>query len=167
MFCTTLNYICTRLLGEGPNGGQDNAVARAQKWILDRRGVTRIPTWGKTWLSILGVFDWSGNNPMPPEFWMLPSFLPMHPAKMWCYCRLVYMPMSYLYGKRFVGPITDVVLQLREELHVLPYHEINWKSVRYLCAKEDLYYSHPLIQDLLWDSLYIMMEPLLMRWPFT
>ncbi|KAE8675762.1 putative LRR receptor-like serine/threonine-protein kinase [Hibiscus syriacus] len=35
---------------------------------------------------------------MPPEFWLLPSSLPMHPAKMWCYCRMVYMPMSYLYG---------------------------------------------------------------------
>ena len=36
-----------------------------------------------------------------------------------------------------------------------------------IVLQEDLYYSHPLIQDLLWDSLYIMMEPLLMRWPFT
>ncbi|MCD7473304.1 hypothetical protein HAX54_015085 [Datura stramonium] len=31
--------------------------------------------------SILGVFEWFGTNPMPPEFWILPSFLPMHPAK--------------------------------------------------------------------------------------
>ncbi|TKY64714.1 Beta-amyrin synthase [Spatholobus suberectus] len=30
---------------------------------------------------ILGVFDWCGSNPMPPEFWILPSFLPMHPAR--------------------------------------------------------------------------------------
>ncbi|PRQ51835.1 putative beta-amyrin synthase [Rosa chinensis] len=94
-----------------------------------------MPSWGKTWLSILGLFDWSGSNPMPPEFWILPSFLPMHPAKMWCYCRMVYMPMSYLYGKRFVGPITPLVLQLREELFIQPYNEINWKKVRHLCAK--------------------------------
>ena len=56
-------------------------------------------------------------------------------AKMWCYCRLAYMPMSYLYGKRFVGPITTLTLQLREELYTQPYHEINWKNVRNLCAK--------------------------------
>lgn len=56
-------------------------------------------------------------------------------AKMWCYCRLVYMPMSYLYGKRFVGPITPLILQLREELYTRPYHEINWAKVRHLCAK--------------------------------
>nr|POE45990.1 beta-amyrin synthase [Quercus suber] len=51
MFCTVLNYICMRILGEGPDGGQDNACARARKWILDRGGVTHIPSWGKIWLS--------------------------------------------------------------------------------------------------------------------
>lgn len=166
MFCTVLSYICMRILGEGPNGGQDNACARARKWIHDHGTATHIPSWGKTWLSILGVFDWSGSNPMPPEFWLLPSFLPMHPAKMWCYCRMVYMPMSYLYGKRFVGPVTPLVLQLREELFAEPYNQVNWRKTRHLCAAEDLYYPHPLIQDLVWDGLYVFTEPFLTRWPF-
>nr|O82146.1 RecName: Full=Beta-amyrin synthase 2; AltName: Full=Oxidosqualene cyclase 2 [Panax ginseng]BAA33722.1 beta-Amyrin Synthase [Panax ginseng] len=167
MFCTALSYICMRILGEGRDGGENNACARARKWILDHGSVTAIPSWGKTWLSILGLFDWSGSNPMPPEFWILPPFLPMHPAKMWCYCRMVYMPMSYLYGKRFVGPITPLILQLREELYAQAYDEINWRKVRHNCAKEDLYYPHPLIQDLMWDSLYIFTEPFLTRWPFN
>ncbi|XP_038716830.1 beta-amyrin synthase-like [Tripterygium wilfordii] len=167
MFCTTLSYICMRILGEGPDGGMDDACARARKWIRDHGGAIYIPSWGKTWLSIFGVYDWSGSHPMPPEFWMLPSFLPMHPAKMWCYCRLVYMPMSYLYGKRFVGAITPLILQLREELYIEPYNEINWKRIRHFCAKEDLYYPHPLIQDLMWDSLYLFTEPLLTRWPLN
>ncbi|EXB42563.1 Beta-amyrin synthase [Morus notabilis] len=170
MFCTTLNYICMRILGEGPdnNGGQNNnACARARQWILEHGGVTYIPSWGKFWLSILGVFEWTGTNPIPPEFWLLPSFLPMHPAKMWCYCRMTYMPMSYLYGKRFVGPTTTLILELREELHTQPYNEINWNNVRNLCAKEDLYYPHPWIQDLFWDTLYTCAEPLLTRWPLN
>ncbi|KAK4588774.1 hypothetical protein RGQ29_019684 [Quercus rubra] len=167
MFGTVLNYICLRILGEGPDGGQDNACARARKWILDRGGVTHIPSWGKNWLSILGVFEWTGCNPMPPEFWLLPSFLPIHPAKMWVYCRLVYMPFSYIYGKRFVGPITPLILQLREELYIQSYNEIKWMKVRHLCAKEDLYYPHPWLQDLLWDSLYVLAEPLLTRWPLN
>jgi len=54
---------------------------------------------------------------------------------MWCYCRLVYMPMSYLYGKRFVGPITPLILQLREELFAEPYEKVNWKKARHQCAK--------------------------------
>ncbi|MBA0869348.1 hypothetical protein Goshw_027179 [Gossypium schwendimanii] len=52
MFCTTLNYICMRLLGVGPDGGLNNACERARKWILDRGAVTTISSWGKTWLSL-------------------------------------------------------------------------------------------------------------------
>ncbi|GAY61018.1 hypothetical protein CUMW_206570 [Citrus unshiu] len=52
-----------------------------------------------------------------------------------CYCRLTYMPMSYLYGKRFVGPITPLILQLREEIYTQPYNEINWSKLRHYCAK--------------------------------
>jgi beta-amyrin synthase len=77
------------------------------------------------------------------------------------------MPMSYLYGKRFVGPITPLILSLREELYLQPYESVKWKQVRHLCAEEDLYYPHSLIQDFLWDSLYLMSEPLLTRWPFN
>ncbi|RHN39297.1 Beta-amyrin synthase [Medicago truncatula] len=94
-------------------------------------------------------------------------YLLLNTARMLCYCRLVYMPMSYLYGKRFVGPITPLILKLREELLTEPYEKVNWQKVRHLCAKEDLYYPHPLIQDLLWDSLYIFMEPLLTHWPLN
>ncbi|RDY07322.1 Beta-amyrin synthase, partial [Mucuna pruriens] len=167
MFCTTLSYICMRILGEGPNGGHNNACAKARKWIHDHGSVTHLPSWGKFWLSVLGVVDWCGSNPLPPEFWIFPSFLPMHPAKMWCYCRLVYMPMSYLYGKKFVGPITPLVLNLREEFFTQPYDTNSWKKARHKCAQEDLYYSHSFLQDLIWDSLYVFTEPLLTHWPFN
>ncbi|CAM8893843.1 unnamed protein product [Rhodiola kirilowii] len=167
MFCTVLNYICMRLLGEGPEGCQNNAVSRGRTWILDHGGATAIPSWGKTWLSIMGLFDWSGCNPMPPELWNLPSFLSVLPGKMWCFCRMVYLPMSYLYGKRFIGPLTPLILQLREELHTQPYNQINWKKMRHVCCKEDMYYPHPKIQDLLWDTLYLTTEPLLTCWPLN
>ncbi|EPS65499.1 beta-amyrin synthase, partial [Genlisea aurea] len=164
MFCTALSYICMRVLGEGPD---NDACARARKWIMDHGTLKASPSWGKTWLSIFGLYDWSGSNPMPPEFWILPSYLPVHPAKMWCYCRMVYMPMSYLYGKRFVAPITPLILELRRELYDEPYENINWRSIRHLCAKEDMYYPHPWIQDFIWDSCYLITEPLLARWPFN
>nr|GMC95691.1 beta-amyrin synthase [Ipomoea batatas] len=40
-----------RILGEGPDGGENNACARARKWILGHGTVKAIPSWGKTWLS--------------------------------------------------------------------------------------------------------------------
>ncbi|CAI0417157.1 unnamed protein product [Linum tenue] len=86
---------------------------------------------------------------------------------MLCYCRLVYMPMSYLYGKRFVGPITALIQTLRGELYNESYHKINWNAARNTVAKEDLYYPHPLVQDLTWGFLHHFAEPLLTRWPFS
>ncbi|KAH0993595.1 hypothetical protein GBA52_005078 [Prunus armeniaca] len=29
---------------------------------------------------VLGVYEWSGNNPLPPELWLLPYSLPIHPG---------------------------------------------------------------------------------------
>ncbi|XP_024197667.1 cycloartenol synthase 2 isoform X2 [Rosa chinensis] len=155
MFCTALSYVSLRLLGEEMDGGED-AMDKARKWILHRGGVTTIPSWGKMWLSVLGVYEWDGNNPLPPELWLLPYFLPVHPGRMWCHCRMVYLPMSYLYGKRFVGPINGLILSLRTELYTFPYHLIDWDQARNLCAK-----------DVLWGCLHKVGEPLLMRWPLS
>ena len=60
MLGTTLNYISMRILGIGPD---DEAVAAARKWILDRGGATYSPSWGKCYLSVsskmLVIFDLS------------------------------------------------------------------------------------------------------------
>ncbi|XP_031109629.1 cycloartenol synthase-like isoform X4 [Ipomoea triloba] len=116
---------------------------------------------------VLGVYEWSGNNPVPPELWLLPYILPIHPGRMWSHCRMVYLPMSYLYGKRYVGPINSTILSLRRELYNHDYHQIDWNLARNQCAKEDLYYPHPAIQDILWDCLHNIIEPLLNKWPFN
>nr|QJA18438.1 oxidosqualene cyclase 7 [Andrographis paniculata] len=166
MIGSALSYVALRLLGEGPDDG-NGAVARARRWILDHGGATGIPSWGKTYLSVLGVYDWDGCNPLPPEFWLFPSFMAFHPAKMWCYCRTTYMPMSYLYGKKYHGPITDLVLSLRQEIHAKPYDQINWDKARHGCCKDDLYYPHTFVQDLLWDTLNYCSEPLMRQWPLN
>lgn len=58
---------------------------------------------------------------------------------MWCHCRAVYLPMSYVYGKRFVGRITPLVLELRNELYGDPYNLIDWNKARNQCAKVCLF----------------------------
>uniref|UniRef100_A0A803MET3 Terpene cyclase/mutase family member n=1 Tax=Chenopodium quinoa TaxID=63459 RepID=A0A803MET3_CHEQI len=167
MLGSAINYVALRLMGEGPDDGVDNAVARGRQWILDHGGATSIPSWGKFWLAVSGVYEWDGCNPTPPELWLLPDFLPMHPGKTLCYCRLVYMPVSYLYGRRFVGPITQLIQSLRTEIYPQPYHEINWNKARNSCAKEDLYTPHYVLQDMIWGLLHHISEPILNRWPFS
>nr|CAB3468005.1 unnamed protein product [Digitaria exilis] len=55
--------------------------------------------------------------------------------RFWCFCRMVYMPMAFLYGKKFVGPITDTILSIREEIYSVPYNEVDWNIARTSCAK--------------------------------
>ncbi|GFP82161.1 taraxerol synthase [Phtheirospermum japonicum] len=100
MFCTVLNYVTLRLLGEGMDGG-DQSMQKARTWILDHGGATFIPSWGK------------------------------------------------------------------KELYTRAYHTINWDLARNQCSKEDLYYPHPLLQDILWKCLHKFVEPLIMKWPFS
>ncbi|KAG2650809.1 hypothetical protein PVAP13_1NG168000 [Panicum virgatum] len=79
MFGTCSNYITLRLLGEELNF-KNYALAKGRTWILTHGGATLVPQWGKIWLSILGLYDWSGNNPIFPELWLAPKFLPFHPG---------------------------------------------------------------------------------------
>lgn len=51
---------------------------------------------------------------------------------------MVYLPMSYIYGKRFTGPITNTVKALREEIFIQPYCKIDWNKARNECAKVSL-----------------------------
>ncbi|KAL6629180.1 hypothetical protein ACP70R_028945 [Stipagrostis hirtigluma subsp. patula] len=164
MFGTCINYITLRLLGDEPND-KNNTMAKGRTWILSHGGATLLPQWGKIWLSILGVYEWSGNNPFLPELWLLPQFLPFYPGKFFCLCRMFYLPVAYLYGKRFVGPITPIILALREEIYNTPYDKIDWNKARGSCAKEDAITPRTLLQNIFWTSLYKGVEPMLSSWP--
>ncbi|KAM0862130.1 hypothetical protein ACQ4PT_045449 [Festuca glaucescens] len=166
MFGSCLNYATLRLLGEVPDAS-NVALAEGRKWILSHGSATAIPQWGKIWLSIIGIYDWSGNNPIIPELWLVPHYLPIHPGRFWCFTRLVYMPMAYLYGKKFVGPITPTILALREELYNTTYDEVNWKNARSSCAQEDLHYPGSKVQSFLYSCLNKFVEPTLNIWPVS
>ncbi|KAK9815761.1 hypothetical protein WJX72_009078 [[Myrmecia] bisecta] len=156
MFGTGLSYVSMRILGVGPD---DEACAAARAWIHSHGGSVFIPSWGKFWLAVLGVYAWEGLNPMPPEMWLLPytgwtGIGWVHPGRFWCHCRMVYLPMSYIYGRRGTCRPTALTAALREELYVAPYETNDWDKSRNQCAEEDLYYPHPLIQDILWFTLH-------------
>eukprot|EP00210_Caulerpa_lentillifera_P005704 g5455.t1 len=166
MFGTSLNYVLLRLMGLDRD---DPVVRSARDWIQSHRGAIYATSWAKFWLAVLGVYKWEGINPLPPETWLLPySKLSglgiIHPGRMWCHCRMVYLPMSYVYGVRHkleVAP-TWLVSELREELYVESFDEIDWNSCRNKVSKEDSYYPHPFIQDVLWWIFY-QLEPWL-KW---
>ena len=121
MFGTTLMYVALRLLGVDKN---EALCERARSFIQENGGAVMTSSWAKFSLCMLGCMDWEGHNSVPAEMWLLPSWFPFHPGRMWCHCRMVYLPMGYLYGSRFVydKAETDPVIQsLREEVSVTEY----------------------------------------------
>ena len=80
----------------------------------------------------------------------------MHVGRMWCHCRMVYLPMSYLYGRIFVGPINSIILSLRRELYTQPYHQINWDQARNLCAKVWFFFFFFWKKENTWRIWYLL-----------
>jgi lanosterol synthase len=137
MFGTVLQYVALRLLGVDVN---DTRIVKARNWIHTNGGANTVPSWGKFYLSILGAYEWEGNNSLLPEMWLMPRSLPFHPGRYWCHARMVYLPLAYCYGHKVTGPITPLVEELRNELYTQPYNTINWTAARNQCAAADLYY---------------------------
>lgn len=136
MFGTVMQYVSLRLLGMDKD--HENMI-RAKKWIHDHGGATRIPQWGKFYLSLLNVYDWKGNDALLPEMWLFPKWVPFHPGKFWCHNRMIFLPMSYCYGKKIKAQLTPVLESLREELYTIPYDQINWKKARKDTCETDVF----------------------------
>jgi lanosterol synthase len=65
-FGTSLNYVAMRLLGLPAD---HPAAVRTRAALHRMGGAVAAPSWGKFWMSVLGVYDWEGNNPIPAEIW--------------------------------------------------------------------------------------------------
>lgn len=138
MFGSALSYVSLRLLGLP---GDHAAIVKGREFIKSNGGACGIPSWGKFWLAVLGVYDWQGLNPIPPEFWLLPYALPVHPGRWWCHCRMVYLPMGMVYAGKFTGPRTPLIDAIRTELYD-DYSSINWPAQREVVCPLDLYTPH-------------------------
>ncbi|NNC96012.1 MAG: terpene cyclase/mutase family protein [Chitinophagales bacterium] len=134
MFGTVMQYVSLRLLGIDKS---DARLEHAGRWIKENGGATHIPPWGKFYLSILGIYEWNGNDSLFPELWMLSRQLPFHPGRYWCHSRMVYLPMSYCYGHRIKAEPTALLEELKNELYVEDFDKIKWRSCRQLCAETD------------------------------
>jgi len=139
MFGTVLNYVALRLMGEDADS---NEAIKAREFILTNGGALYTASWGKFWLAILGVMEWDCINSVPPEMWLLPRWFPFHPGRLWCHCRMVYLPMCFIYGKRFTYPKAasdPLIKELHQELYVQDYNHIPWGSHRQTVSVLDEY----------------------------
>jgi squalene/oxidosqualene cyclase-like protein len=137
MFGSCLNYCALRLLGAPAD---DPACRKGSEYIKSMGGALYTSSWAKFWLCVLGVYEWEGLPPIPSEMWNLPRWVPFHPGTWWCHCRMVYLPMCYMYSSRFRSPYTsEVVEQLKEEIYMEAYDSINWGEHLHSVADIDNY----------------------------
>lgn len=153
MFGSTLMYVALRLLGVPKD---HPAVVQGRAFLKAQGGALYTSSWSKFYLCLLGCMDWKGHNSVPPEMWLLPNWFPFHPGRMWCHARMVYLPMGYLYGNRFVYDKADTdptIISLREELYCEPYDKIHWVPTRHWVAAMDNYSPIPLVMKVLQNAL--------------
>ncbi|KAI9887388.1 MAG: Lanosterol synthase (Oxidosqualene--lanosterol cyclase) [Watsoniomyces obsoletus] len=138
VFGTAMNYVAMRILGAS---AEDPRMVRARAKLHQLGGATYAPHWAKFWLSVLGACEWEAVNPVPPELWLLPDWVPFAPWRWWIHIRQVFLPMSYMYSKRWTCPSTPLVLELRDELYTEPYDSIDFAWHRNSISPMDNY--HP------------------------
>ena len=136
MFTSVLWYVSLRTLGLPRD---DERVARLRRWIHANGTPLAAASWGKFTLCLLGLHDWRGIHPLPPELWLLPKGSPMHPGRLWCHCRQVYLPMAWLYGRRATVPLTPFLEELRDELYGGRWSSIDWAKHRDEALPADSY----------------------------
>ncbi|MBL8741937.1 MAG: hypothetical protein JNK04_12605 [Myxococcales bacterium] len=136
LFVTTLVYVAARTLGMPA----DAPMLKSARAFFEREGgVVAIPSWGKFWLSVMGLYRWEGVNPVIPELWALPKGLPIHPSRYYCHTRLIYLSMATLYGIRFQAPTTPLTAELQRELYPQGFENVDFKAARKSLRREDLY----------------------------
>ena len=146
VFGTAMNYTTLRILGASE---EDPRMIKARAKLHELGGAVNGPHWTKFWLSVLGVTQWGIVNPVPPELWLLPDWVPIAPWRWWIHMRQVFLPMSYIWSKKFVGPETPLVKQLRQELFVQPYETINFGAQRNSISPFDNYHPKTWVLNLI------------------
>jgi lanosterol synthase len=134
MFTSALGYVALRLLGVAAD---DPGAAALRGWMHAHGTALGAASWGKLVLALLNLYDYEGLYPILPELWLLPDAAPIHPSRLWCHCRQVYLPMAWLYGRRARGEVTPLIAELRRELYDRPYESIRWRAARDTLAPGD------------------------------
>ena len=141
LFMTALTYVAARLSGEP----EDSRLAtRARSWIHRHpQGLYALPSWGKLWLAFIRLYPYEGLNPLPPEFFLLPRWIPFNADRMYCHVRYMYLGLAYLYGQRFDAELGELGDSLRKELYPTALDRREAIRQRHTIAESDIYEAPP------------------------
>ena len=69
----------------------------------------------------------------------MPRWLPLHPGRFWNHARMVYLPLSYLYGRRVTGAGSPVLDASREEIFGQGGVPVDRRKAAFLAGKTEVY----------------------------
>ncbi|KAK4164433.1 terpenoid cyclases/protein prenyltransferase alpha-alpha toroid [Cladorrhinum sp. PSN259] len=138
VFGTALNYTVLRIVGVDAD---HPVMVKARATLHKLGGATHAPHWAKWWLAVMNVAKWDIVNPVPPELWLLPDWVPFAPWRWWIHIRQVFLPMGYLWSKKWQAEETELIRELRKELFTEDWAKINWAANRNTINPRDNY--HP------------------------
>jgi lanosterol synthase len=144
-FGTSMNYTAMRILGQSAD---DPRMIKARACLHKLGGAVCAPHWAMFWFSVMGITKWDIVNPIPPEFWLLPDWLPFAPWRWWIHVRMVYLPSSFIYSKRWTMPETQLIQELRQEIFTEPYEKINFAAHRNSICPRDNYHPKSLFLNM-------------------
>jgi lanosterol synthase len=151
VFVSTLAYVALRLLGVPADAP---LTSQARRWLhAQPSGVLGIPSWGKFWLAMAGLYGYAGMNPCPPELFLLPAGSPVRPDHLYCHTRYIYLAISFLYGLRFRSELGPIVTELQQELYPKPYLAIDFAAHRHDIARSDLYVAPSRALRAAWNAM--------------
>ncbi|MBY0461367.1 MAG: hypothetical protein K2V38_28960, partial [Gemmataceae bacterium] len=115
VFVTTMVYVAARCLGVQTD---HPLTTRARAWLRAQPGgVLSVPTWGKFWLALVGLYGRGGLRPLLPELALLPRVFPAHPMRFYCHTRYTYLAMSLLQGAHATFDLGPLRAELERELY--------------------------------------------------
>ena len=76
---------------------------------------------------------------------LLPDLVPFAPWRWWIHQRQVFLPMSYIYSKRYVHPVNDLIRELRNEMLSQEYESIDFSAYRNAISERDNYYPKTIV----------------------
>src|SRR5690242_8384645 len=137
LFVTVLAYVALRVLGVPADDPLTDAARRWLRACPD--DVAVLPSWGRMWLAMLGLYEYEGINPLAPETVLLPGWVPVHPDRFYVHTRMIYFGLSCLYARRARFDLGPLGGQLRAELYDRPYDQIDFAACRGKLAADDVF----------------------------
>ncbi|HXY73205.1 MAG TPA: squalene--hopene cyclase [Actinomycetota bacterium] len=90
-------YAALRLAGDPSDAAH---MRRAREWILARGGMERARVFTRLWMALFGWWPWERLPAVPPEFVLLPDWIPLNVYDFACWARQTMVPIAIVSSLR-------------------------------------------------------------------